>query len=392
MKKILYFHHAIGDGGAPRSLSLLMSGLRDSEFSATVVMPDRPGSGLIADMFCETGAKVILEKDIRPFHGSEVARADTMKERAYAALSYRSLVSAAKRLVQHIEPDIVHLNSTCLVGAGKGAHLANDDLPVIAHVREPLLQNWWGIMLAGMNRRHVDHFISIDNAGLDSIGIYKPSNTDVIRNFVDPTVFHPCEDSRLKKRKELGWTENETVFLSLSRVEAFNGAANLAELVTSVSENLAPAARFVLAGFYGKSSYEQHTRSLIQKSDRCSAISFDPDPASLINAADVIIAPFISPHSARSVFEGSATGKPAIVSDLPNLTELIVEGKTGFAFRYHQPDSFISAVNSLCDQPKRTAFGNAALKFAEENFFLQANVGKTLDVYRNLIIKSRLND
>ncbi len=386
-RRVLYFHHSINDGGAPRSLSLLMSGLKDSEFSATVVLPERAASGMIAEMFRQNGAEVLLEKDIRPFNGSEVAPCVTLKDRAYAFLSYQGLVKTAQRLVQNIKPDIVHLNSTCLVGAGKGAHLANKNVPVIAHVREPLLQNWWGRMLARMNRRHVDHFISIDNAGLTSIGGIDPAIANVVRNCVDPNVFRPCNESRLKKRAELGWKPNETLYLSLSRVCAHNGAAELAELVESVSSKLNPNAKFAVAGFHGDTPYELRARSLIQNSNRCSALSFDPDPASLINAADVIVAPFTSPHSARSVFEAAATAKPAVVTDLPNLTELIVEGKTGFAFQFDQQDSFIKAVNSLCDRQKQIQFGTAAIEFASENFFLETNLQKTIDVYRKLIAK-----
>ena len=111
--------------------------------------------------------------------------------------------------------------------------------------------------------------------------------------------------------------------MSLSRVCAHNGAAELVELVDTVADKLDHSARFVIAGFHGSSPYEKHAQSLIRNSSHCSELSFDPDPASLINAADVIIAPFVSPHSARSVFEGAAIGKPAIVSDMPNLTELL---------------------------------------------------------------------
>ena len=156
--------------------------------------------------------------------------------------------------------------------------------------------------------------------------------------------------------------------------------------MTSVSDQIDPRAKFVVAGFNGETTYEQRARSLIQKSDRCSKLSFDRQPVHLLNAADVIVAPFISPHSARSVFEGAATGKPAIVSDLPNLTELILAGQTGFAFQFDQKASFVTAVNELCDQHKRTKFGSAALQFAKENFIQDTNVQKTIDIYRNLMV------
>ena len=389
MKRILYFHHAIGDGGAPRSLSLLIAGLQNSDFEPIVVMPDRQASDLVAGMFENAGAHVIKEKDIRPFNGSEVAPCRRIKDRAYAILSYRGLVKTAERLVKKIKPDLVHLNSTCLVGAAKGTHLANRSIPVIAHVREPLLSNWWGRMLAQMNRRHVNYFVSIDQAGLTSIGNIHSSRGVVIRNFVDPVKFHPCEETRKVKRTQLGWNPDEVVFLSLSRVCAHNGAAELVELVDTVADKLDHSARFVIAGFHGSSPYEKHAQSLIRNSSHCSELSFDPDPGSLINAADVIIAPFVSPHSARSVFEGAAIGKPAIVSDMPNLTELIVEGETGKSFQFSKPNSFIEAVNCLCSSDTRRQYHRDALDFASKNFYLATNVKRTQDVYHALLEKAQ---
>ncbi len=382
----MYFHHAIGLGGAPKSLSLLIAGLDKQTYEPIVVMPKRTNNDQVKKMFLDAGAEVVEEADIRPFNGSEVAPCVSLKDRAYAVLSYNRLVGCARETVTRVKPDIVHLNSTCLVGAAKGAHIAFPALPVIAHVREPLLSNWWGRNLARMNRRHVDRFISIDRYGLKTIGGNADQAGDVIYNFVDRDVFQADPKSASQKRAKMGWENEQTVFLFLSRVSPSNGALELAKLINLVSGELEPAVRFAFAGFKEPmNEYAIAAAKEIDRSQLCERLEFDPDPVGLINAADVIIAPFTTPHSARSVFEGAALGKPAIVSDVPNLIELIVEGKTGFSFSLSDPSQFVSAVEKLCDSNLRQQFGQAACDFARDNFDQQTNVQKTVAVYEKLL-------
>ena len=127
--------------------------------------------------------------------------------------------------------------------------------------------------------------------------------------------------------------------------------------------------------------------NVIAQCDRCLQLPFDPDPIGLIDAADVIIAPFTTPHSARSVFEGAAMGKPALVSNLPNLCELILDQKTGLKFNLRNDDSFLESVNKLCDREERNAQGGKAREFATEKFDQIKNVRRTIDVYQDLLEK-----
>ena len=350
-------------------------------------MPKRSGNDAVKEMFLQAGARVVEEKDIRPFHGSEVAPCNDLKGRIHALCSYNRLVRCAAKLVREIKPDIIHLNSTCLVGAAKGARAANPNLPVIAHVREPLLKNWWGRMLARMNRRHVNHFISIDQYGLDSVGCGS-DNADIIFNFVNLEDFRSNADRAHKKRDAIGWPKSKTVFLSLSRVSASNGALDLANLILSNTKRLDPSAVFAFAGFHEPlTSYAAKVANVIAQCDRCLQLPFDPDPIGLIDAADVIIAPFTTPHSARSVFEGAAMSKPALVSNLPNLCELILDQKTGLKFNLRNDDSFLESVNKLCDREERNAQGGKAREFATEKFDQIKNVRRTIDVYQDLLEK-----
>ncbi|OYP37321.1 glycosyltransferase family 4 protein [Rhodopirellula sp. MGV] len=383
---VLFFHHAIGMGGAPRSLSMLIAGLDSQRYRKTVVMPRRMGNEKVKEMFHAAGAEVCEEQDVRPFNGSTVAPCRTLKARGYAVLAFNRMAKCASEVVDRIRPDIVHLNSTCLVGAAKGVKRFDASIPVLAHVREPLLGDWWGRNLARMNRKYVDHFIGIDHYGLSSVGDVGSSRGTVVNNFVGEEFFEKAFTNAPSFRKKLGWSDDEIVFLSLSRIAPANGCLEIASLINESAGKLDPRARFVIAGFHSpKSEYETRVGAAIARSSVCDQMDFVDDPIALINAADVVVAPFTEPHSARCVLEASAMGKPTLVSDMPNLTEMMSPGESGEVFQWNDPSSFTASVNRLCEDSYRSACGRASYEVASRRFSQRENVKRTAQVYTQLL-------
>ena len=78
-------------------------------------------------------------------------------------------------------------------------------------------------------------------------------------------------------------------------------------------------------------------------------------------------------------------GKPALVTKLPNLQELIVEGETGLSYDPLDSDELIDAVNMLSRPAERQAFSEAAFRFAGERFAARTNVARTVAVYHGLL-------
>jgi glycosyltransferase involved in cell wall biosynthesis len=383
--RLLYFHHAHDPGGAVRSLAALVAGLDKQQIEPIVAIPDRPGADEVRALLEKAGATVIAERHIRPFHGSTVVPVSTLREKIYSLAGLFPLALLARKLVKQLNPDVVHLNSTSVVGAAIGTRLSGARKPVIAHVREPLLPNRWGRWLASLNRKFVDHFISIDAEGIRSLGQPSPAGS-VIFNFVDTDVFRPDAARRATERSARGWGDDDVVFLSLSRITAANGALELVRSIGDRDDRIDKRARFAIAGFEGGGgAYQQQVQEAVDRSSRCDAIGFTHDVRGLIDAADVIVAPFTTPHSARSVFEGAAMGRPALVTKLPNLQELIVEGETGLAYDRFDPDELIDAVNRLCRPDERRSFSDAAFRFAGEQFAARTNVARTVAVYHRLM-------
>ena len=129
--RILYFHHAIGLGGAPNSLAYLIAGLDRSEFDPTVVMPKRPGNDTVKQLFLDAGALVIEERHIRPFGGVNGCRCAGWKNRGYAIGSAAPTYWTARRNVQELKPGLgsyQHLRPAlcrCRITSGTGVRASH---------------------------------------------------------------------------------------------------------------------------------------------------------------------------------------------------------------------------------------------------------------------------
>ena len=217
MKRIVYIHHGDLNGGAPRSLRFLIERLDKTRYEPIVVYRKNKEDAVF---FKDAGAKTIFEPDIKPFHGSTVARVDT-KQVVYNFVYAIPTYKAAKKIFKVEKPDIVHLNSTCLFMCAKAAKTVDKNIKVICHVREPLQQNIWGQILKYMGNKYCDEFIAIDQYDASTVRAPK-SQIDVIYNFVDFNSYNSKVKSDVL-RKELNTNECDIIFLLLARLSPSNG-------------------------------------------------------------------------------------------------------------------------------------------------------------------------
>ena len=204
-------------------------------------------------------------------------------------------------------------------------------------------------MLSAFNRRSADWFVGIDQSGLNQIG---PDSDlcSVIPNVVDMEVLSPSAEAVVSLRSRFNCEDDTVLFVSVCRITKSNGSLPMAEMLANLKHKLPNNVQFVFCGFSGShSEYEKETLAAIAKSKFVHAMDFTNDVASLVAASDVVMAPFVSAHSARIVIEGAALGRPALVTDFPNLREQILVDESGLVFRFNDPDSLVNAIQMFSD-------------------------------------------
>ena len=113
-------------------------------------------------------------------------------------------------------------------------------------------------------------------------------------------------------------------------------------------------------------------------------VPYDRVP-SYVNACDILVAPYnILGTSRRSkgigsplkVLEYMACGKPTIGSNLPQVADLIEDGKTGLLFPQGDARSLAKSITMLADDPRyRQQFGRSGSRLRQERVLMVSPSG-----------------
>jgi glycosyltransferase involved in cell wall biosynthesis len=89
----------------------------------------------------------------------------------------------------------------------------------------------------------------------------------------------------------------------------------------------------------------------------------------LLPSADLFVLPTRKDMSPWAVLEAAAAGLPVVTSAVGGIGEMVVDGVTGYLVPPDDDPGFVSAVESLLDDPeRRSRMGSAARRHVEANF------------------------
>ena len=173
----------------------------------------------------------------------------------------------------------------------------------------------------------------------------------------DPDAYYFTPADREMKRKELGFEDQEIVFITSTRI---NKRKNLERNISLVSRLHAQGKKvaYVLVGFLGD-RYESELKEFIAKQENpglFSCFSFLPDKEirKLYCAADV----GIWLKAAISIQEAMGTGLPIVLENKASVNHLLKEGINGWFF---EPDSFEKVIEEVVDHLARRGCNRTAL-------------------------------
>lgn len=383
MEKILYIHHGGELGGAPRSLSFLINDLDKTKYQPIVLMV---ADGPARKLFEAAGAEVIVDSRLSVFHGTKVSGMTFklfLKNLLFLLPSY----FYGKKQLRTIKPDLVHLNTTCLFIYAKAAKKINKKIPIITHVREPLLDSFFGKILKYMNHKYVDSYIAIEEYDLSKMNI-NGKYTNVIYNSVNFDVYNPSVQSNVL-RQELKLSEKDIIILYLARIAESNGTLKFIEDIKNGTypDNI----HFAIIGFDPilNDAYVQKVKQA--GTSNIHILEFRDDIPEVVASSDIMISPFTQPHFSRAVIEAAAMGIPSIVSNVKGLDELVVDEETGFIYNLQSSKDLEEKILLLSnDNELRKNMGEKAYNRATQLFDTKKNSKRVFDMYENILNKQNI--
>ena len=409
MRKILFVQHNAGIGGAPSSLLFMIESLDKSRFAPVVLFSS---SGPAAELFRSKGIEVYVETSLPVFGhaygGRPTFRSVTPWKPITGWLSIILGINRYMKVLEPLEPDIVHVNSSLLPSAALAAKILR--IPVVWHIREQLYHGLWGLRKRCFRliiEYAADKIIVLSEAGRNQF--CKLSKISVIYNFVDFQYFDRCIDGATI-RKKLGIPCTAKVIGFMGGSLPHKGGLILLEAMKYVYRHI-PEAHLIILGNTSsnepsKSKIKRKVRPIIEKilnvytpeqfNSKLETISFrenihlvgiQTNIPEWIAACDLIVFPSTCDHFGRPIIEAGAMAKPVVASDWPSTREIVKTGVTGILVQPNNPLALGKAVMTILqDEQKaqRQSMGEAGYMQALDKFNSALQVKKIIKVYESV--------
>ncbi len=275
------------------------------------------------------------------------------------------------RLLFHmsrIKPDIlIFSDDRAMRLAGSTARLAG--VPLRVHVK--------GHMHFKMSQRTrkvykimTTHVMCVTDAVrklVEEAGLFPKDRLGVIYLPFNPLPFQECKTRNL--REELGIPETATLFGNVARLSGMKGQKHFIEAARAVVDQ-APDTAFVIAG---KGRLEQELREQINSlglEDYVTLAGHRNDIPDVMNSIDVmVLSSTFGEALGGATLEAMAASRPAIVTRLGGLPELVDDGKSGLIVQPGDSEALAEAMLSLHkDRESRLEMGRQAHAILLERF------------------------
>ncbi len=220
--------------------------------------------------------------------------------------------------------------------------------------------------------------------------------SDFIWNGLDPAEkpIHTAEEIA-SVRREFFNADDQPVIGLVGRINSWKGQPLLLRAFARIASDY-PDAKLVYLGSAppNQDFFVDDLKSNIQKlglTERVTIIPFRQDIWKFWDALDIAVVPSTEPEPFGMVaIEAMLAGKPVVAANHGGLTEIVLDGQTGFLFEPGNDDALASALRKLLDDPQmRTRFGQAGKERASTVFSLRNHVEQFEAVFEEITAGGR---
>lgn len=370
--RVLFVQGTAERYGSDRSLLLLAAGFRSRGWDVTVALPTH---GPLADDLAAADVRV----EITPVGAFRrvFAPRDWLY---YVFVDLPGAMRKVRRLAKAV--DIVHVNTSILLGAAVGARLARR--PVVWHIRESYADHrrQWAVY-----GRLVDRLATTVIANSTPIANEAPTRrmrqrVRVISNGLQFGLVPPPPPS-------------DGGVVTVGRINAGKGQDQLVDALVLL-RNRGIVLRASIAGdvFPGTEVYRDRLLQRITDAgltDCVALVGFVDDVAGLLAQHSIFVLPSRRPESfGLALVEAMAAGLACVATDVGGPTEIVDDGVNGLLVPPGDPVRLADALEALCkDETLRRTLGTNAARDVRDRFDIERTVDAVETVYRELLPQRR---
>jgi len=292
-------------------------------------------------------------------------------------LKYLSCLYLTKKIVHHINPDIIHAHWASTYGlaaAYTGFHpfiVSAWGSDILKVPKQNLLFQW----LIRYTLRQADFITTTSKALADETRKYAPLNKNVIiiPFGVEMDKFSPIH----KTKKEI---------LTIGTIKALEPLYGIDYLIRAFA-NVARRFQNVQLQIIGRGSLKNKLQQLSQKLGVIQKVSFvDAVPhdeiPKYLSRLDIFVIPSISESFGVVALEAQAMEIPVVASKVVGLPEVVLNNETGLLVPPKDVTSLTDAIIKLIENPDlRKRMGKAGRKFVNERYNWYSNAEKMTKLY-----------
>lgn len=235
--------------------------------------------------------------------------------------------------------------------------------------------------------KYADHIIavSVDNANR----IKLKDKTSVVYQHSDLSNDKPNDDSYLSK-----------TVLYVGGAAYIKGYFTLVEALEYIDDDI----RILFAGYYPVNridknryfvrqikllfsrTYRKNTIAVrkMRNSHNAIEVGLIPNITFYLNKVCCLVSPFAVTHFSRPVIEAFANYKPAIVSDVEGMSEIVENNVDGIIVKRSNAKELANAINYLCNNPNiaknmgKQGYAKALRNYSSDNIRVIGNIYKSL--------------
>jgi len=294
-------------------------------------------------------------------------------------------------LIRRHSVDIVHTNTTQILGAGAAARLMG--LPSIYHVHSVSIEKpeWVSRLLATWVSWTGDMLLSNSRAsgGIFLKRGFPPDKFVALGNPIDPKEYGR-PGAREEVRRELGLGDGPLIGLvgRIARVKSIEYFINAAAICAKDF----PSARFIVVGGPGTpadSAYFEELKKQVNGlglNDKFSFIGRRNDVPRIMAAIDVLTLTSSSEGFGLVLIEAMAGAVPVVGSRVGGVAEIISDGEDGFLVPYGDAHAIADSIKTLLKDPARAKRMGQAGREKVTRLFSSDRLAKQLEgIYLSLV-------
>jgi len=303
--------------------------------------------------------------------------------------TFRGTARRITRLLDSIDPDIVHVNTPYNFQTARAAARSSGDL--VWHFNDTLTP--WPInRIAGrLGARWADEIVVSADAVRNHF-FRSAVETKTIYPPVDVAAFDPgaYREAPAQLRDELGLDEAAPVIGTIGNLNPAKGHQYLLEAVPSVLEQF-PDATFLVVGAQLDSRreyYERLQRTVSRRgiSDAVRFTGWRSDIPELLSLFDLFVLPSVTEACPIVVLEAMAMCCPTVATDVGGVREQLPSQEYGWVVPPEDAAALASTVTRVLDSAsERREVARNARQRAEKVFSLEACVEAHLSVYESVV-------